>query len=56
MSSRRKPLIKLTIVGAIDHSDGDERHLLVTDRDTVPACKAVVGKCCYVILCFVSCV
>ena len=54
--SRRKPFLKLTTNGDIDHSGGYERHLLGTDQDPVPMCIAFVRSCCYIILGYVSCV
>ena len=41
---------------AIDHSGGNECHLLGMDRDLVPTCKRFVRKCCCVVIGFVSCI
>ena len=54
MSCRRKPFLKLTTDGGIDHSGGDEHHLLGTDRDPVPVCLTFVGSCFYGVLGFKS--
>ena len=49
MSWKRKPFLRLTTDGATDHSGGDERYLLVMDRDPVPMCITSVMCCCYVV-------
>ena len=36
----RKPFLKITVDGAIDHLGGNEPHLLEIDRDLVPKRKA----------------
>ena len=38
--------------GAIDHSGGNERHLLRTDRDLVQLRKAFVRKCSWLCIIF----
>ena len=38
VACRRELFLKFTTDGAIDHSGGNERQLLETDRDQVPVC------------------
>ena len=46
VTCRKELFLKHTGDGAIDHSGGNESHLLGTDRDLVPPCKALVRKGC----------
>ena len=57
MSCRRKPFLRPTTDGAINHSRGNERRLLGTDRDPVPSCMCVC-VCCKELLfcCFWLCI
>ena len=55
MLCRKKPFLKLTTDGTIDHSGEDESRVLGTDRDSPPLCIALIRKC-YVNLGFVPCI
>ena len=54
MTRRRKIFLKLIKNGAIDHSGGNELHLLGKNLDQFPKCIAFAR--CFVVLGFVMCV
>ena len=55
MSCFKKPSFKLSTDGAINLSVGNELYLSRRDRDPVPTYTAFVRRCCYVVLCSISC-